>query len=145
MTQPPGASPKPATLWIALVALGIEALLLIAAGVGAVVLAVVSGTETTSLISLGTMFIILGALMAGATFGISRGVRWARPASVAWQILQLISGLAIFGQDARIGGAAIALAVATLIGLFAPPTLTWYEARLAEHEANEEKRLKGLE
>ncbi|MDK7749397.1 hypothetical protein QP572_03375 [Brevibacterium sp. UMB10442] len=145
MTQTHSVPPRPKTLWIALGALSLEALSLVGAGVWAAVLAVSAQEEVTSLLALGAMFVVFGALMVGVMFGISRGVRWARPASVAWQVLQLISGFAIVGQDPRIGGPAIVLAVATLVGMFAPPTLTWYEARLHEHEAREEERLKGLQ
>ncbi|WP_050775411.1 hypothetical protein [Brevibacterium mcbrellneri] len=145
MTQTNSVPPRPSTLWIALGALSLEALALVGAGVWAVALAVSAQEEVTSLLALGAMFVVFGALMVGVMFGVSRGVRWARPASVAWQVLQLISGFAIVGQDFRVGGPAIVLAVATLVGLFAPPTLTWYEARLLEHEAREEERLKGLQ
>lgn len=145
MTQTNSVPPWPTTLWIAIGALCVEALALVGAGVWSIALAVSAKEEATSLVALGAMFVVFGALMVGVVFGVSRGVRWARPASVAWQVLQLISGFAIVGQDPRIGGPAIVLAAATLVGLFAPPTLTWYEARLCEHEAREEQRLKGVQ
>lgn len=122
---------RPATLWVALVALGIETVALLGAGVWALLLAFAATQGGSALVALGAMLAVLGFLLGAVTSGVARGLRWARPASVAWQLLQLVSGVAIVGQTGALGIGVIAVAAVTLVGLFAPPTLTWYEQQIA--------------
>ena len=71
MTQTNSVPPRPTTLWIAIGALCVEALALVGAGVWSIVLAVSAKEEATSLVALGAMFVVFGALMVGVMFGVS--------------------------------------------------------------------------
>lgn len=130
MSPAPSNPARPATLWLALVGLGLEALGLLVTGGWSVALAFLTSIGTSSLLALGAMFVLLGLLMVALASGVARGLRWARPASVAWQVLQFISGVSLIGQLPIVGVAVMVVAAVVLVGLFTPPTITWYEDRI---------------
>lgn len=129
---------RPWTLWAAIAMLVLEIAALVVSAVFFVTLARAGEPAlTTSLLSLAVMFAILALGLAGVAVGLHRMRRWARPATVAWQVLLILFGLSVLGSGWLLPVASIAPAVLGLIALFAPPTLRAYEAALAVHEEND--------
>ncbi|GAA4284817.1 hypothetical protein GCM10022261_23480 [Brevibacterium daeguense] len=122
---------RPWPLWLAIGAVGFEVgELLVAAGFF-VVLAVTGGSQVgTSLISLAVMFVVLALGLVAVMQSLYRMRRWARPATVAWQVLLILFGLSVLGEPWALAVASIVPAAVCLFGLFAPATLRAYEAEL---------------
>lgn len=92
----PTAVRRPWTLWAALVMVALEVAVLVVSAGFFVVLSRSGDTEVgSSLLSLAVMFGVLALGLVAVIMGLYRMHRWARPATVAWQVL--------LGRPARLG------------------------------------------
>lgn len=130
------APTPPRTLLIALLGLGIEAVEMAAFAVALIVAASGgSSGELGGIIALAVMFLIIAAGLVGLAVGTWRVRRWARPASVSWQILLVLSTLSGVWGNVWVVVAVIVPAVLVLAGTFLPPSLRYYDARLSAADA----------
>ncbi|GAA2011083.1 hypothetical protein [Brevibacterium samyangense] len=118
---------RPLGLFVAAGVVALEALALAVISVVFVVVAIGAGNLGTSLVALAVMFLLLGVCLFGVALGLFRMRRWARPASVAWQVLMVLGG---FAAGQWIGVVAIVLAALGLVSLFLPSVVRFYEANL---------------
>ena len=121
------------------VGLGLLAILLLSLFVreeAFVVLALTGDAVGTSLLALGAMFAILGACMVAVTRSLWLMQRWARPAAIAWQVLQALFGFSTFQAGPLLGLAAIVPAVVFLYAIFQPRVIYAFEDALAYYEAH---------
>lgn len=132
----PTAVRRPWTLWAALVMVALEVAVLVVSAGFFVVLSRSGDTEVgSSLLSLAVMFGVLALGLVAVIMGLYRMHRWARPATVAWQVLLILFGLSVLGSGWLLPVGSIVPAVLCLAALFAPPSLAAYGAAIAEHEA----------
>ena len=135
-TVPDALPPRPGHLYVAIAVVALEALALVAVAGACVVLAVTGGQLGTSLLALGVMFAILGVGMIAVTRSLWVMHRWARPAAIAWQVLQALFGVSTFQAGPLLGLAAIVPAVVFLYAIFQPRVLYAFEDAIAYHEAH---------
>lgn len=126
---------RPWTLWLAVIMTGAEALELLAAAVTYVVMAVAPDTDAVPLLGLAAMFLLLAVGLAGVTIGLFRYGRWARPASVAWQLLLLFFAFNVGAGAGFMFYCTLIPAALALIGIFLPPSLRAYDSALKQQEA----------
>lgn len=132
----PTAVRRPWTLWAALAMVALEVAALVVSAGFFVVLSRSGDTEVgSSLLSLAVMFGVLALGLVAVIMGLYRMHRWARPATVAWQVLLILFGLSVLGSGWLLPLGSIVPAVLCLAALFAPPSLRAYGAAIAEHEA----------
>ena len=132
----PTAVRRPWTLWAALAMVAVEvAALLVSAGFFVVLSRSGSTDVATSLLSLAVMFGVLALGLVAVIMGLYRMHRWARPATVAWQVLLFLFGLSVLGSGWLLPVGSIVPAVLCIVALFAPPSLRAYGAAITEHEA----------
>ena len=132
----PTAVRRPWTLWAALAMVALEVAVLVVSAGFFVVLSRSGDTEVgSSLLSLAVMFGVLALGLVAVIMGLYRMHRWARPATVAWQVLLILFGLSVLGSGWLLPVGSIVPAVLCLAALFAPPSLAAYGAAIAEHEA----------
>ena len=122
---------RPWTLWLAYVGIGLESACLLFAALFSVGLGIKVGTEASALIALSVMLGVMAAAQIATLVALVRGRRWARPASVAWQVLLTVSGLSMLGQNPLLAAGALIPAAVVLVGIFAPASLRWYDIKLA--------------
>ncbi|HJA38640.1 MAG TPA: hypothetical protein H9793_06595 [Candidatus Brevibacterium intestinigallinarum] len=127
---------RPVHLGVAAGVVGLETLALLGIAVAFVVLATTGGEVGTSLLALGAMFAILGACMVAVTRSLWLMHRWARPAAIAWQVLQALFGISTFQAGPLLGLAAIVPAVVFLYAIFQPRVIYAFEDALAYYEAH---------
>lgn len=122
---------RPWTLWLAIAMVALEAIVLIVSAIFFVRTG--AGVEPqlrSSLYGLAVMFVIMSTGLMLVARGLHRMRRWARPATVAWQLLQALFGLSMWGAGALLQVGAIVPAVLCLAGLFSPATIRAYERAL---------------
>lgn len=133
---PDALPPRPGHLCVAIAVVALEALALVAVAGACIVLAVTGGQLGTSLLALGVMFAILGVGMIAVTRSLWVMHRWARPAAIAWQVLQALFGVSTFQAGPLLGLAAIVPAVVFLYAIFQPRVVYAFEDAIAYHEAH---------
>lgn len=122
---------RPWTLWLAIAMVVLEAVVLVVAAVFFVRTGGAAGAELrSSLFGLAVMFIIMATGLVLVARGLHRMRRWARPATVAWQLLQALFGLSMWGAGMALQFGAIMPAVLCLFGLFSPASVRAYEQAL---------------
>ena len=132
----PTAVRRPWTLWAALAMVAVEVAVLVVSAGFFVVLSRSGDTEVgSSLLSLAVMFGVLALGLVAVIMGLYRMHRWARPATVAWQVLLFLFGLSVLGSGWLLPVGSIVPAVLCIVALFAPPSLRAYGAAITEHEA----------
>ncbi|MFB9777330.1 hypothetical protein [Brevibacterium otitidis] len=122
---------RPWTLWLAIAMVALEAIVLIVSAIFFVRTG--AGVEPqlrSSLYGLAVMFVIMSTGLMLVARSLHRMRRWARPATVAWQLLQALFGLSMWGAGALLQVGAIVPAVLCLAGLFSPATIRAYERAL---------------
>jgi hypothetical protein len=135
---------RPWQLWLAIGAVAFEAAELLVSAGFFVLLAVNGGSEVgTSLISLAVMFAVLALGLAAVMQSLYRMRRWARPATVAWQVLLILFGLSVLGDPWVLSVASIVPAAVCLFGLFSPATLRAYEAELQAEALRQQRLIAG--
>lgn len=112
--------------------LGIQALALVGAAVSFVITAITAGPLAASLIGLAVMFLIFAAGIAAAARGAWRLHRWARPASIAFELLVIVFGFSVIGGTLWLGLVCLVSAIAVILGFFLPATVDAYNRALAE-------------
>ncbi|RBP68071.1 hypothetical protein DFO66_101298 [Brevibacterium sanguinis] len=122
----------PRAMLLVVVVLGLQAAGLVAAAATFVVTAFTAGGLAGSLLGLAVMFLIFAAGIAAAARGSWRLHRWARPAAIAFELLVILFGINVLGGAPWLGIAAIASAVAVIIGYFLPPVVAAYNRALAD-------------
>ena len=127
---------RPVHLGVAAAVVGLETLALLGIAVAFVVLALTGDAVGTSLLALGAMFAILGACMVAVTRSLWLMQRWARPAAIAWQVLQALFGFSTFQAGPLLALAAIVPAVVFLYAIFQPRVIYAFEDALAYYEAH---------
>lgn len=127
---------RPPQLLVAIGVVLLEALALLGVAVACVMLAMSGGELGTSLLALAVMFGLLGIGMAAVTRSLWMMHRWARPAAIAWQVLQALFGFSTFQAGPLLGLAAIVPAAVFLYAIFRPPVLFAFEDAIVYHEAH---------
>ncbi|WP_246490389.1 hypothetical protein [Brevibacterium oceani] len=124
--------PTPREMLLVVVVLGIQSLALVGAAVSFLVAALGAGQLATSLIGLAVMFLIFAAGIAAAARGAWRLHRWARPASIAFELLVIVFGFSVIGGTLWLGLVCLVSAIAVILGFFLPATVDAYNRALAE-------------
>jgi polyferredoxin len=124
--------PTPQAMLLVVVVLGVQSLALVGSAVSFFITAIGAGQLATSLIGLGVMFLIFAAGIAAAARGAWRLHRWARPASIAFELLVIVFGISVIGGSLWLGLACLITAIAVIMGFFLPPVVDAYNRALAD-------------
>lgn len=113
---------RPAALLVVVAAVALEALVLLAAGAGYVVLLVTRGTADLLFAALTvTLAVAVGVGLLACARGLLRAQRWARAPVVTWQLLQAATVVpALGGGFGPAAGVLVALSAVVVVGLFLP-------------------------
>ncbi|MGC2975878.1 hypothetical protein ACPUD8_09210 [Brevibacterium sp. FAM 25378] len=136
----PGASPDPEghgvptprVMLVPVTVLGMQALALVGAAVSFVITAISAGPLATSLIGLAVMFLIFAAGVGAAARGAWRLHRWARPASIAFELLVIVFAFSVIGGSLLLGLACLVTAIAVIMGFFLPAVVDAYNRALTD-------------
>lgn len=112
--------------------LGIQALVLVGSAVSFVITAFTAGELAASLIGLAVMFLIFAAGIAAAARGAWRLHRWARPASIAFELLVIVFAFSVIGGSLWLGLACLITAIAVIMGYFLPAVVDAYNRALGD-------------
>lgn len=127
---------RPGPLSVAVGVVLLEALALLGSAAAFLFMSDTGGELGTSLIALCVMFAILGAGMLTVARSLWVMHRWARPAAIAWQVLQALFGFSTFESGPLLGLAAIVPAIIFAYAIFRPSVIEAFEAAIAYHEAH---------
>lgn len=127
---------RPGPLYIVLGVVLLEALVLVGSAVAFLLMARTGGELGTSLLALCVMFAILGAGMLAVARSLWVMHRWARPAAIAWQVLQALFGISTFESGPLLGAAAIVPAILCVYAMFRPSVIEAFDTAIAYHAAN---------
>lgn len=122
-----GSTTRPWTAAVVTVLVSLEALALLLAALGLLTSLFSSHVLPVAGIVFGTVVLAGGSLwLAAAARGTWGGLRWPRAAVLVSQAFLLIVGLSFLQMALGIWGfVAAAMAVVTILCLFAPPTVAW--------------------
>lgn len=90
----------------------------------------------SSLLALAAMFGVLAIGLLAAAKSLWGLKRWARPASIAWQVLLILFAFSVLGSGWVLPAAAAAPAIVFLVAIFTPSALRAYDLGIAYHEAH---------
>jgi len=139
--EPPAGAPdalprRPVPLYVVVGVVLLEALALLGSAVAFLVMSGKGGELGTSLMALAAMFAILGLGMLAVARSLWLLHRWARPATIAWQILQALFGISTFGGGPLLAAAAIVPAVVCVVAMFTPPVIRAFDIAVAYYAAH---------
>ncbi len=117
---------------LVVVVLCLQALALAGAAVSFLIAAIGAGQYAVPLTGLAVMFLIFAAGIAAAARGAWRLHRWARPASIAFELLVIVFGFSVIGGTLWLGLACLVSAIAVILGFFLPATVDAYNRALAD-------------
>lgn len=112
--------------------LGIQVLALVGSAISFIIAAFSAGELASSLLGLAVMFLIFAAGVALAARGAWRLQRWARPASIAFELLVAIFGFSVIGGSLWMGLAAMVTALTVILGFFMPANVEAYNDALGD-------------
>lgn len=124
--------PTPREMLLVVVVLCIQSLALVGSAVSFLIAAFGAGELATSLIGLAVMFLIFAAGIAAAARGAWRLHRWARPASIAFELLVIVFGFSVIGGSLWLGLACLVSAIAVILGFFLPAVVDAYNRALSD-------------
>jgi hypothetical protein len=124
-------TPRPATLTVAVVLVGVEALALVVLAV--LEMSSLSVGRVTMGVTTAVFFLVYAGALLLCCYGLLRLVSWARSPIVLAQLIQL--GLAWSWRDTPAVAVPLALvSVAALVAVFAPPSLEALEPQVPDDE-----------
>lgn len=126
----------PVTLAVAVGVVFLEALALVVAAGAFAVAGFASGSDfLVSLLGLAAMFVLLAVGLLAVCRSLLLMHRWARPATVAWQVLLVLFGISMSGTGWWAPVVVIVPALVCLVGLFHPRTVRAYEEAVRNQES----------